>query len=73
MQPTISLKKETPWKEQRTFVILVFSGGIKWRYWIDMGYNIPSRSVLVTEEVSPNIFHFTLYNLQKLYLSTIES
>ena len=38
-----------------------------------MGYNIPSRSVLVTEEVSPNIFHVTLYNLQKLYLSTIES
>ena len=27
----------TPWKYQKTFGFLVFSGGIKWEHWPEMG------------------------------------
>ena len=26
----------TPWKHQKTFSLLVFSGGMKWEYWPEM-------------------------------------
>ena len=33
----------SPWKHQKTFGLLVFSGGIKWEHWLEMGLIIPSE------------------------------
>ena len=30
----------TPWKQQKTFGFLVFSRGVKWEYWPEMGYKV---------------------------------
>ena len=54
----------TPWKHQNTKRFLVFSGGINWEYWLEMGQ----------QKLGPNVFshHFVVsQGVMKVSLGTI--
>ena len=47
----------TPWKHQKTKLFLVFSGGIKWEHWQNMGWNCSLKKLrLIMKKEKTTLF-----------------